>query len=360
MVRKAYHGRSKREAHGRQRPDAPIDQCRLPSSRSRLRHEQMKLRSRLVVAGLPSPDYGPRHETGRCFPPLCCSSAARLRRPPPRPRARGAREPRRRSACSPPASAPTASSPPASRSCSPVAGTPTGGRPAMPASRRSSISPPRLISVRSMLRFPLPHRHDDGFAVTNVYEGRVILPVTVDGHRPAAPVELGADARPRRLRRGLRPEHFDGDADRPGGGTGPAVAADTGGRARPVPRPAEPGVFAVRASRAERRDGQAAGLSRRRRDPMPARRRDFRRGPGRTGRRMRPVPVAGEARRLDRSNSSRRGAKTPIEGAALRLTLAAGRPGHRADRSHRLDADSRLPISFPHARQTSGLWGDQT
>ena len=36
----------------------------------------------------------------------------------------------------------------------------------------------------------MPHRHDDGYAVTNVYEGGVLLPITAEVIDPRAPVDL--------------------------------------------------------------------------------------------------------------------------------------------------------------------------
>lgn len=172
--------------------------------------------------------------------------------------------------------------------------------------------------------FPAPSLHDDGFAATNVYEGRVMLPLRVavtDSSAPvdlAVTVDLGVCAEtcvPDSVAASLTVE--PGDID--------AAASGSIAKARAsVPMPAEPGVFAVTGiTRVGGSDGKpvfriAVTV------PEGADARLFVEGP-QDWRAYAPVAVSvsGTEAAWD-VKFSRRGAEGDVAGAELRLTITAG------------------------------------
>lgn len=172
--------------------------------------------------------------------------------------------------------------------------------------------------------FPAPAIHDDGFAVTNVYDGRVMLPVRVAVTDPAAPVDLAVTVVlgvcadicvPDTVSASLA--IVPGDID--------AAASESIAKARAgVPMPAEPGVFAVTGiTRTGGTDKKpvfriAATV------PEGGDPRVFVEGPH-DWRAYAPVAVsASGTEAVWDVKFSRRGAEVPIAGAELRITIAAG------------------------------------
>lgn len=169
--------------------------------------------------------------------------------------------------------------------------------------------------------FPLPLRHDDGYGVSNVYEGGVLLPFSAEVPDPGAPVEL-------RLSLGLGvckevciPEHVEASLSLPAGTHDRVAAATLAGARAQVPGPPQPGVLAVETAR---RDG---GTEKR---PVfeiavtaPADTDMFVEGPGDWFPSV-PERLADAGDAVYRVTFDRLGAKTPIEGASLRVTLVAG------------------------------------
>jgi suppressor for copper-sensitivity B len=91
--------------------------------------------------------------------------------------------------------------------------------------------------------FPPPHRLDDGFSVSNVYEDRVVLPVTaMAGADPAELVmklDIGVCAEV------CVPEHFEASVAVPRGNTDRAVADLLDEARAMLPGKPEPGAFDV-------------------------------------------------------------------------------------------------------------------
>jgi DsbC/DsbD-like thiol-disulfide interchange protein len=95
------------------------------------------------------------------------------------------------------------------------------------------------------VRYPVPHRFDDGYAVTNVYEGRVILPLAVDLGDRTAPADLRLSLDLGVCEEVCIPEHFDTDLAIAPGTTDQAAARALDAAVKELPGPPEPGVLAV-------------------------------------------------------------------------------------------------------------------
>lgn len=92
--------------------------------------------------------------------------------------------------------------------------------------------------------FPAPHRLDDGFSVSNVYEDRVVLPVTAKAVGPAELVmklDIGVCAEI------CVPEHFEASVAVPNGKTDKAVADLLDEARAMLPGKPVPGTFDVAA-----------------------------------------------------------------------------------------------------------------
>lgn len=167
--------------------------------------------------------------------------------------------------------------------------------------------------------YPLPERHDDGYGVSNVYEGGVLLPIRIDVPDPAAPVELRLSLDLGVCREVCIPEHIEATLTvEPGMRDRVAGATLAGARAQ-VPGPPKPGALEVTGARRNGGD-----------DKRPVFDIDI----------VAPEDVEvfvegpadwfpGVPERVDagapifRVTFDRLGAKSPIEGASLRVTLAA-------------------------------------
>lgn len=93
--------------------------------------------------------------------------------------------------------------------------------------------------------FPPPHRYDDGYAVSNVYEGRVVLPLSAAVTDPASPTRLVVGLDMGVCAEICIPEHFDLALDlAPDESDAEADALLADAQAALPGRP-EPGSFAV-------------------------------------------------------------------------------------------------------------------
>jgi suppressor for copper-sensitivity B len=169
--------------------------------------------------------------------------------------------------------------------------------------------------------FPLPERHDDGYGVSNIYEGGVLLPFTADVPDPAAPVELRLSLDLGVCDEVCVPEHVDAGLTLPAGTHDRVAAATLAGARAQVPGPAEPGTLAVESAR--RNGGTEKHPTFDIAVVAPADAEIFVEGPadwfpGQPER----IGEAGDA--VWRVTFDRLGAKTPVEGASLRVTLVAG------------------------------------
>ena len=93
--------------------------------------------------------------------------------------------------------------------------------------------------------FPPPHRYDYGYAVSNVYEGRVLLTLSAKVADPSSPVRLAVGLDMGVCAEVCIPEHFDLALDvAPGESDAEADALLADARAA-LPGEPEPGTFAV-------------------------------------------------------------------------------------------------------------------
>jgi DsbC/DsbD-like thiol-disulfide interchange protein len=93
--------------------------------------------------------------------------------------------------------------------------------------------------------FPLPQRHDDGFAITNVYTDRVVLPVTATVSDPTSPVDLAVSIDLGVCETVCIPDHVEARLRVPASQTDTLAAKVVADAQKRVPGPAEPGVLAV-------------------------------------------------------------------------------------------------------------------
>jgi DsbC/DsbD-like thiol-disulfide interchange protein len=172
--------------------------------------------------------------------------------------------------------------------------------------------------------FPVPEVVDDGYSVTNVYVGGVVLPFRAVVTDAGMPVELALSARLGVCKDVCVPDEVTVHLVVPPGENDPATEAVlTTARAR-LPGPPEPGVFAVDA--VARQDGTDAHPVFRITATVPDNAEptllvegpdDWAPyGPAFVGRDGAHVTFDAKFSRL--------GAKTPIAGASIRVTVAAG------------------------------------
>lgn len=93
--------------------------------------------------------------------------------------------------------------------------------------------------------FPPPHRYDDGYAISNVYEGHILLPLSATVADPAAPTRLVVGLDMGVCAEICIPEHFDLTLDLAPGESdadADALLADARGA---LPGKPEPGAFDV-------------------------------------------------------------------------------------------------------------------
>ncbi len=172
--------------------------------------------------------------------------------------------------------------------------------------------------------FPLPKRLDDGYSITNVYEGRVVLPFRAAIPDPAKPAEIAVTIRLGVCDVVCIPDEVSAHLTVPPGEDDAAVAATLAGARAKLPGPPEPGVFAVDAiARQGGTDGKpvfriAATV------PAGGEPVAYVEGPDDWAA-YAPVLAGREGERAFFDvKFSRLGATTPIPGAAIRVTIAAG------------------------------------
>ena len=95
------------------------------------------------------------------------------------------------------------------------------------------------------ISYPVPQRYDDGYAVTNVYEGRTILPLAIATGKATAPVDLLLSLDIGVCEEVCIPEHFDAELAVTPGDDDPAAAAALAEARQQLPGPPEPGVLEV-------------------------------------------------------------------------------------------------------------------
>jgi DsbC/DsbD-like thiol-disulfide interchange protein len=169
--------------------------------------------------------------------------------------------------------------------------------------------------------FPLPQRHDDGYGVSNVYEGGVLLPFSAEVPDPGAPVELRLTLDLGVCEEVCIPEHVEAALTLPAGTRDRVAAATLAGARAQVPGSPEPGILAVESARrnggTEKRPVFDIAVT------APADAAMFVEGPADWFPGV-PERLAEAGDDVYRVTFDRLGSKSPIEGASLRVTLVAG------------------------------------
>lgn len=114
-----------------------------------------------------------------------------------------------------------------------------GVAPLIDFSSSSNINGPVFIE------FPVPHRVDDGYAVTNVYEDQVVLPVTIAATDPESATRLVLSLDIGVCAEICIPEHYDVTLDLAPGETDATAAAILADARRALPRDPTPGEFEI-------------------------------------------------------------------------------------------------------------------
>lgn len=96
-----------------------------------------------------------------------------------------------------------------------------------------------------LVEFPVPHRFDDGYTVTNVYEDHVVLPVTIAAADPQAPTRLVLSLDIGVCAEICIPEHYDLTLDLAPGETDAAAATILADARRALPGDPALGAFDV-------------------------------------------------------------------------------------------------------------------
>lgn len=186
-----------------------------------------------------------------------------------------------------------------------------------------------------VVSFPLPQVVDDGYSVTNVYVGGVVLPFHADVTDPKMPVELALTVKLGVCEEVCVPDEVTARLTVPPGENDPATEAVlTTARAR-LPGPSQPGLFAV--DSVARQGGTDARPMFRVAATVPAGTEpEFLVEGPEDWAPYAPVFVGRDgSKMLFDVEFSRLGAKTPIAGAEIRITMAAG--GHAIEQTLVLD-----------------------
>lgn len=93
--------------------------------------------------------------------------------------------------------------------------------------------------------FPVPERHDDGYSVTNTYEGTIVLPVSATLADPAGGTDLALKLDIGVCSDVCVPAHFEVALSVPAGAGDPDAADVISAARKALPGQPEPGVFAV-------------------------------------------------------------------------------------------------------------------
>ncbi|MCB1497559.1 MAG: hypothetical protein KDJ86_17395 [Bauldia sp.] len=173
------------------------------------------------------------------------------------------------------------------------------------------------------IRYPAPHRYDDGYAISNVYQGRVVLPLVIDVGDVTRPVDLRLSLDIGVCHDVCIPAHFDVAVEAPPGATDAEAARVITDAWTQVPGPPEPAVLAVagleRTGGTDRRPEYAVTIVNADAGPVDV----FVEGPADWYAGV-PEPSGGGDGSIYSVAFDRLGAKTPIDQARFVVTIVAG------------------------------------
>ncbi|MEX0853043.1 MAG: protein-disulfide reductase DsbD domain-containing protein [Bauldia sp.] len=172
--------------------------------------------------------------------------------------------------------------------------------------------------------FPVPQRFDDGFSITNAYEGRVVLPISAAVRDKSSPVDLVLSLDLGVCEEVCIPDHIDARLAVPAGDSDAAAAALVADARARLPGAPEPGVFFVAAASRDGGTDKRPMFRFKLAAPDAANAVVFAEGPEDWYADV-PVLAGTDGDRADFTvKFDRLVAKTPIAGARFRLTIVSG------------------------------------
>lgn len=96
-----------------------------------------------------------------------------------------------------------------------------------------------------VIHYPVPHRFDDGYAISNVYEGRVLLPLDIASGDLSAPVDLRLSLDIGVCEIVCIPAHYETTLTIPSGISDPSALRVVTEARKLLPGPPQPGVLSV-------------------------------------------------------------------------------------------------------------------
>jgi DsbC/DsbD-like thiol-disulfide interchange protein len=172
--------------------------------------------------------------------------------------------------------------------------------------------------------FPPPTRHDDGYSVTNIYEGTVVLPLSVAVPDPKAAADLALTLDIGVCSDVCVPDHFELSLNIPDGAADPDAEAILDPARKAVPGKPEPGVFAVDSIRRDGGTAKHAGFAITATVPDAPNAQVFVEGaPDWYPDVPKYEPGAG-GKAVYRFAFDTLGSKTPLEGGKVRVTIESG------------------------------------
>jgi DsbC/DsbD-like thiol-disulfide interchange protein len=174
------------------------------------------------------------------------------------------------------------------------------------------------------ISFPVPHRVDDGYSTTNVYEDRVVLPLTARVVDPSKPIELVLKLDVGVCEKVCIPDHFEAELSLAAGAADSTATEVIAAARKDLPGAPEPGVFAVdRASHAGGSDRKpVVDITAVVPDAKTAE--VFVEGPPDWYADVPKLVSEEGGQSVFRVTFDRLGSKTPIAGTSLRVTIVSG------------------------------------
>ena len=172
--------------------------------------------------------------------------------------------------------------------------------------------------------FPTPHRFDDGYSVTNVYEDRVVLLASLPVVDRQSPIELVVSMKLGVCEIVCIPESFDLVLDVPATGNNSRAAGLLAEARKNLPQSPEPGVFSVLGVAREGGTDKRPVFTVNAIVPESANAEMFIEGPDGWYPNIPKLAEESGSESVYRVKFSRLGAETPIEGAQFVVLIVSG------------------------------------
>jgi suppressor for copper-sensitivity B len=172
--------------------------------------------------------------------------------------------------------------------------------------------------------FPPPERHDDGYTVTNTYEGRVVLPLAVTLPDPKAASDLALTLDIGVCSDVCVPDHFELSLPVPDSAADADADAILGPARKAVPGAPQPGVYAVDTIARDGGTARHAGFAITATVPDPADAAVFVEGASDWYPDVPKYEPGEGGKAVYRFTFDTLGSKTPLDGGKVRVTIVSG------------------------------------